>query len=105
MREQADKIAETYVEIFLDAVWRPFEQAGQPRERWPDVHDALERLHPLAAESVVAIFGLAMGEAIEREFGRQVERLADARRRPPSAAARRPAAPQTSYGAGGAGRR
>jgi DNA-binding transcriptional MerR regulator len=76
VREQADKIAEAYVEIFLDAVWRPFEQAGQPGERWPDVHDALERLHPLAAESVVAIFGLAMGEATEREFGRQVERIA-----------------------------
>jgi DNA-binding transcriptional MerR regulator len=76
VREQADKIAEAYVEIFLDAVWRPFEQAGQPSERWPDVHDALERLHPLAAESVLAIFGLAMGEATEREFGRQIERIA-----------------------------
>jgi DNA-binding transcriptional MerR regulator len=79
VREQADKIAEAYVEIFLDAVWRPFEQAGQPGERWPDVHDALERLHPLATESVVAIFGLAMGEATEREFGRQVERIAKER--------------------------
>jgi DNA-binding transcriptional MerR regulator len=79
VREQADKIAEAYVEIFLDAVWRPFEQAGQPEERWPDVHDALERLHPLAAESVVSIFGLAMGEATEREFGRQIERIATER--------------------------
>ncbi len=79
VREQADKIAEAYVEIFLDAVWRPFEEAGQPSERWPDVHDALERLHPLAAESVVSIFGLAMGEATEREFGRQVERIATER--------------------------
>jgi DNA-binding transcriptional MerR regulator len=79
VREQADKIAEAYVEIFLDAVWRPFEQAGQPSERWPDVHDALARLHPLAAESVVAIFGLAMGDATEREFGRQVQRIATER--------------------------
>jgi DNA-binding transcriptional MerR regulator len=76
VREQADRIAETYVELFLEAVWSPFEHAGQPRERWPDVHEALERLHPLAAESVVAIFGLAMTAAVEREFGRQVQRLA-----------------------------
>ncbi|MEJ7798396.1 MAG: MerR family transcriptional regulator [Solirubrobacteraceae bacterium] len=75
VREQADRIAETYVELFLDAVWTPFEQAGQPRERWSDVQDALESLHPLAAESVLAIFGLAMSTAVEREFGRQVERL------------------------------
>jgi DNA-binding transcriptional MerR regulator len=76
VREQADRIAETYVELFLEAVWSPFEHAGQPRERWSDVHEALERLHPLAAESVVAIFGLAMSDAVEREFGRQLQRLA-----------------------------
>ena len=79
VREQADRIAETYVELFLEVVWSPFERAGQPPERWPEVHEALERLHPLAAESVVAIFGLAMNEAVEREFGRQVQRIADER--------------------------
>jgi DNA-binding transcriptional MerR regulator len=76
VREQADKIAETYVELFLQAVWAPFEAAGQPHERWTDVQEAIDRMHPLAAESVVAIFGLAMNEAVEREFGRQVTRLA-----------------------------
>jgi len=79
VREQADGIAEVFVRLFLDAVWSPFEQAGQPRERWPDVQEALERLHPLAAESVVAIFGLAMSDAVEREFGRTVERIATER--------------------------
>jgi len=78
VREQADRIAEAFVEIFLEAVWAPFEQSGQPRERWDDVQEALERLHPLAAESVVAIFGLAMSDAVEREFGRQIERIANA---------------------------
>lgn len=75
VREQADRIAEAYVELFLQEVWAPFEQAGQPHERWTDVQEALERMHPLAADSVVAIFGLAMNEAAEREFGRQVTRL------------------------------
>jgi DNA-binding transcriptional MerR regulator len=75
VREQADRVAETYVELFLEAVWAPFEQAGQPQERWADVQEALERMHPLAAESVIAIFGLAMHDAVEREFGRQVKRI------------------------------
>jgi DNA-binding transcriptional MerR regulator len=79
VREQADRIAEVFVQLFLDAVWSPFEAAGQPRERWPDVQEALERLHPLAAESVVAVFGLAMSDAVEREFGRTVERIAKER--------------------------
>jgi DNA-binding transcriptional MerR regulator len=82
VREQADKIAQTYVELFLQAVWAPFEEAGQPPERWSDVQEAIERMHPLAAESTVAIFGLAMNEAVEREFGRQIERLANEQEEP-----------------------
>ena len=80
VREQADRIAEVFVQLFLDAVWSPFEASGQPRERWTDVQEALERLHPLAAESVVAVFGLAMSDAVEREFGRTVERIAQGAR-------------------------
>ena len=70
VRAQADRIAETYVELFLETVWTPFEQAGRPSERWPEVRDALERLHPLAAESLLAIFGMAMRDAVERESAR-----------------------------------
>lgn len=87
VREQADRIAEVFVQLFLDAVWTPFERDGQPHERWPDVQEALERLHPLAAESVVAIFGLAMADATEREFGRTIERIASERDRAAPAAA------------------
>jgi DNA-binding transcriptional MerR regulator len=93
VRAQADRIAEVFVQLFLDAVWSPFEQSGQPRERWPDVQEALERLHPLAAESVVAVFGLAMSDAVEREFGRTIERLAREREAAESAAP--PATTQT----------
>ncbi len=87
VREQADRIAEVFVQLFLDAVWSPFEASGQPHERWPDVQEALERLHPLAAESVVAVFGLAMSDAVEREFGRTVERIAKERETPQPPAA------------------
>jgi sugar phosphate isomerase/epimerase len=78
VRAQADGLATTYVELFLETVWRPFEQAGRPRERWPDVRDALERLHPLAADSLLVIFGMAMRDAVDRESGRAVKRMADA---------------------------
>ena len=94
VREEADKIAQIYISVFLDAVWSPFEEAGQPGERWTDVHEALERLHPLAAESLLAIFGLAMGDAVEREFGRQVERIANERKAAEPSPA--PPAPQTT---------
>jgi DNA-binding transcriptional MerR regulator len=75
LRRHARGVADVYVKLFLQEVWEPFERAGRPKERWPEVRDALERLRPLAAESLVAIFGLEMTEATERAFGREFERI------------------------------
>jgi hypothetical protein len=63
------------VKLFVEAVWEPFVTAGRPAERWPEVLEALERLRPLAAESLHAMFGLAMDSATERTLGRQLEQL------------------------------
>jgi DNA-binding transcriptional MerR regulator len=75
LRRQADAVARAYMKLFIEAVWKPFEAAGRPEERWPEVSEALERLRPLALDSLVAVFGLAMDDATERTFGRQLERL------------------------------
>jgi hypothetical protein len=42
---------------------------GRPPERWPEVRETLERLRPLAGDAVMAVFGLAMSDAVERAFG------------------------------------
>jgi hypothetical protein len=75
LRRHADSVADTFIKLFVETVWKPFEDAGRPEERWPEVSDALERLRPLAADSLLAVFGLAMDDAAERAFGRQLERL------------------------------
>jgi DNA-binding transcriptional MerR regulator len=75
LKRHAEEVANTYVELFLDQVWRPFEEAGRPEERWPDVVEAIERLRPLAAESLLGFFELAMTEAVENAFGKQLERI------------------------------
>ena len=77
LRKHADNVARAYMRLFVEAVWKPFEAEGRPEERWLEVSEALERLRPLAAESLVAMFALAMDEATERTFGRQLERLPD----------------------------
>jgi DNA-binding transcriptional MerR regulator len=77
LRHHADSVANSYLKLFLEAVWKPFEAAGRPEERWPDVSEALERLRPLASESLLAVFQLAMDDAAEQVFGRQLERLPD----------------------------
>jgi DNA-binding transcriptional MerR regulator len=76
VREQADRLAQIYVDLFLETVWTPFEQAGRPSDGWPAVQEALERLHPLASESLLAVFGMAMKDAVERETARALERMA-----------------------------
>jgi DNA-binding transcriptional MerR regulator len=74
LRRQSKEIARTFIELFLEAIWKPFEQAGRPEEEWPQVREALERLRPLASESLLAIFQLVMSEATEKAFGRALER-------------------------------
>src|SRR3712207_8756085 len=54
---------------------RPFEQAGEPQERWDDVRHALDRLRPLAAETLVAVFGLVMTDEVEHALTRELGAL------------------------------
>ena len=76
MRRHARGVSRLYVELFVDVIWEPFERAGRPAERWPEVLDALERLRPLAAESLLAFFQMAMTEEVESTLGRELERSA-----------------------------
>jgi hypothetical protein len=77
----AEGVADEYVKLFVNEVWKPFVAEGRPQERWPEVRDALERLRPLAAEVLLAVFGLAMTEATERAFGRELELIQEEVRR------------------------
>jgi DNA-binding transcriptional MerR regulator len=72
----ADGVARAYVELFLDEVWRPFEAAGRPAERWPEIEQTLERLRPLAAETLLAMFGLVMADRIEEAVEEQIQLVA-----------------------------
>ena len=72
LREHADAVSAVFVDVFLTHVWRPFDAAGRPPERWPEVREALERLRPLAGDALMAVFGLAMGDAVEHAFGEEL---------------------------------
>jgi DNA-binding transcriptional MerR regulator len=67
-------VSDTFVKLFLEQVWKPFDRAGQPEEDWPQVNEALERLRPLATETLVAVFQQRMTVAVERAFGRELEK-------------------------------
>lgn len=80
-RRHAEGVADAYVQLFLNEIWKPFVAAGRPKERWPEVRDAIERLRPLAAEVLLAVFGLAMTEATEKAFGRELDLIEEELRR------------------------
>jgi hypothetical protein len=76
MHRHSEAVARRFVKLFLDEVWAPFEQAGHPEERWPEVVEAIERLRPLASEAMLAVFQQTMTREVEGAFGKQLERAA-----------------------------
>jgi DNA-binding transcriptional MerR regulator len=74
VRTSARRVARVFIELFLDNVWKPFNDAGRPEEDWPKVRDALERLRPLASEALLAIFQQVMSETVEEVTGREIQR-------------------------------
>lgn len=67
-------IASSFVDLFLDGVWRPFEARGERAEEWPQVRRAIERLRPVATEALAAAFATTMKAAVEEAFGREMQR-------------------------------
>ena len=76
LRRHADGAAQAFVDLFLEEIWKPFDEAGRPDERWPEMLDALERLRPLATEALVGIFQVLMTERVDERFGEVLGRMA-----------------------------
>jgi DNA-binding transcriptional MerR regulator len=67
-------VARAFVRLFVEQVWRPFADRGQPEKEWPEVRNAIERLRPLATDALLAVFRHTMTEAVEQRFGEELER-------------------------------
>jgi DNA-binding transcriptional MerR regulator len=75
VKRHAEAVARSYVELFLEHVWRPFEEAGEPEDRWSEIRETLDRLRPLATESLVSVFQIVMTRQVERALERELVRL------------------------------
>jgi DNA-binding transcriptional MerR regulator len=75
VRRHAEAVARAYVQLFLEHVWQPFEEAGEPQERWNEIRDTLARLRPLATDSLVSVFQIVMTRQVERTLERELARL------------------------------
>jgi DNA-binding transcriptional MerR regulator len=76
MRRHSEGVARAFVDLFVKEIWEPFDRAGRPEEDWPKVREALERLRPLAADALLAVFQMAMSEATEGAAERTLKRKA-----------------------------
>ena len=70
LRRHADGTARAFIELFVKEVWEPFDRAGRPEQDWPKMSEALEKMRPLASDALLAMFQVAMSEAVEKESER-----------------------------------
>jgi DNA-binding transcriptional MerR regulator len=66
--------ARNFVNLFVEELWKPFDEAGRPDEGWAEITAAIERLRPLAVDAINATFRLALTAEIEKAFGEVLER-------------------------------
>lgn len=67
-------IAELFVGMFRDSVWRDHVARGMPEGELPEVHRIAEALQPVAAQAMLAAFRSAMPTAIEAFVREQHEK-------------------------------
>jgi DNA-binding transcriptional MerR regulator len=65
--------ARAFVNLFVEDVWKPFDEAGRPDEGWEEIIKAIERLRPLAFDALNATFRLTLTAEIEKSFGEVLE--------------------------------
>jgi DNA-binding transcriptional MerR regulator len=75
VQDRCRSVAREFVRLFLEDVWKPFEQEGYPEERWPEVRAALDQLPPLSSQALMAIYRMTMADEVDAAFGKQLERL------------------------------
>lgn len=80
VRSAARAVAREFVRLFVEDVWKPFAAAGYPEQRWAEVTESIERLRPLSSKVLLAAYQQTMGREVDEAFGKELERLAGARR-------------------------
>jgi DNA-binding transcriptional MerR regulator len=74
LNRNAQSSARAFVDLFVEEVWKPFDEAGRPEDGWAEITAAIERLRPLAVEAFTATFRLALTAEVEKAFGEVLER-------------------------------
>ncbi|HXS33440.1 MAG TPA: MerR family transcriptional regulator [Solirubrobacterales bacterium] len=74
LNRNSQSSARTFVNLFVEELWKPFDEAGRPDEGWAEIIESIERLRPLAVEALNATFRLTLTSEVEKAFGEVLER-------------------------------
>jgi DNA-binding transcriptional MerR regulator len=74
LNRNAQSSARTFVNLFVEELWKPFDEAGRPEDGWAEIIADIERLRPLALEAFNATFRLTLTAEVEKSFGEVLER-------------------------------
>ncbi|MEA2478533.1 MAG: hypothetical protein QOJ07_455 [Thermoleophilaceae bacterium] len=77
IRRHCQSVARSFVKLYEDNVWRPFEDAGQPEAEWPEIVESIERLRPLASQALLGVFEITMTQEATEAFGKALQRQAE----------------------------
>lgn len=75
VQDRCKSVAREFVKLFMEDVWKPFEEAGYPEEQWPEVRRSIEQLRPLSSQALMAVYQMTMSDEVDSAFGKQLERL------------------------------
>jgi DNA-binding transcriptional MerR regulator len=81
LKRHSEAVARAYADLFVERVWRPFERGEMAGSDWSDLKDALDRLRPLAAQSLLAVFQVVMTDVVEETLDSELGRIAKRRKR------------------------
>ena len=68
-------VAREFIQLFMDDVWQPFQEAGMPEERWDELAESIEHVRPLAAQALLAVFRRTMDEEVGATIDDMARRL------------------------------
>jgi DNA-binding transcriptional MerR regulator len=80
VRSSSQTVAREFIRLFVEDLFRPFQEAGMPAGQWPELLEAIERLRPMSAQVVLGVYQLTMTEEVERAAHAQLRELFSGRR-------------------------
>jgi len=74
LNRSSQSAAKSFVKLFVDELWKPFDEAGRPDAEWSEIIDSIERLRPLAVDALNATFRMTLTAEVDKAFGEVLER-------------------------------